>query len=257
MIIINKMKKIFLFLFLFTNLTQAVESKVSSRVDISKLNIKKANLLLVIIDDGSDEQFTEFAIENLPPRTIIALPHNAKNLEIKAKKARARGLGVCLLMGLGGWGIEFGDPGEGALWPQLSNLENQNRIEIALSKIGPNTPIMLWGGGAFFNQPQRMTEIAKYIMRRNITVLDPCIIGFANFFHKNYIPANRTWGSNNQIQTLEEFFLESKLENRFFICGEGSIQLVKQIIQWVQKNGAFINMQTPQQFLATKSYISI
>lgn len=210
-------------------------------------------ILIVFIDDGSDAKARGYALKNLPKNVVLALSQNIDNLKEVATEAKNNGINVILSLNLAGWGLNFGDPGRNALWPNLNSSENIRRIDYELERIGFVDGVLLFGGGAFFEKDEKFAPIAKHLQKKGLPILDPNMIGFSKFFTENFISAQRIWLDDNIIDALDESYVAGTLRNRFCVVGFISKISVDKVNEWLKRHGPYIKLVSPVEFLKFQS----
>lgn len=132
---------------------------------------------LVVGGLGLNAALTEEAIRRLPGTVGLAFSPYAPRVERLLDLARAKGMEVLLALPLEPTGYPLNNPGDRALLTGLSEVENQDRLDWAMSRfagyvgaIGAHGPMR---GERFALLPDRLGALQQGLAMRGLLYLDP------------------------------------------------------------------------------------
>ena len=210
---------------------------------LSSFSILEKDVLkvsIVLIDEGLDEDLSDYAIKKLPKSTGIAFNSlEPKNLE-KAEKARKKGLDIFYLSRLGVLKNNIGNSGVNSIWPETSKEKVKRRIVKSLLGLKTNK-IIFWHGSAF-NSQKSYANINSAISNLSIT---PLILNKSIYFikHKNQKFASTNIKKGEKfVNKLESAYRERLITPNNILVGILTREGVDEIAMWSSKNKGYIKI---------------
>lgn len=137
----------------------------------------RPRVAVVIGGLGLNAALTEEAIRRLPATIGLAFSPYAPRVERLLDLARAKGMEVLLALPLEPTGYPLNNPGDRALLTGLSEVENQDRLDWAMSRfagyvgaIGAHGPMR---GERFALLPDRLGALQQSLAMRGLLYIDP------------------------------------------------------------------------------------
>jgi hypothetical protein len=132
---------------------------------------------LIIGGLGLNAALAEEAIRRLPPATGLAFSPYAPRVDLLLEQARAKGMEVLLALPLEPTGYPLNNPGNRALLTSLTDTENQDRLDWALSRfggyvgaVGAHGPMR---GERFALLPDKLGALQRGLALRGLLYVDP------------------------------------------------------------------------------------
>jgi polysaccharide deacetylase 2 family uncharacterized protein YibQ len=132
---------------------------------------------LIIGGLGLNAALAEDAIRRLPAGITLAFSPYAPRIDRLLEQARARGMEVLLALPLEPTGYPLNNPGDRALLTSLTEAENQDRLDWAMSRfagyagaIGALGPMR---GERFAQLPDRLAALQQGLAQRGLLYIDP------------------------------------------------------------------------------------
>lgn len=137
----------------------------------------RPRLGLIIGGLGLNAALTEEAIRRLPAGVTLAFSPYAPRIDRLLEQARAKGMETLLALPLEPTGYPLNNPGDRALLTSLTDAENQDRLDWALSRfagyagvIGAHGPMR---GERFALLPDRLGALQRTLALRGLLYVDP------------------------------------------------------------------------------------